>query len=187
MEQNRTTVIERLDKLAHRLREIHLQNPRPAQPEGLWEHHIYKFGLLKHSENLNKILTAALIHELNSYIEASKSPVNIPIDILVKIFEVFALAHDIAKVYGYDGYDHAEKSYQITRQIIEETVSDLDPEIKEIILLMVRYHHLNFADPQAFSKRGEGYFDPVYFPFVLAAIAADMLSIACDQLIDGLK
>ena len=52
MEQNRTTVIEQLDKLAHKLREIHQQNHRPAQPEGLWEHHIYKSGLLKHSENL---------------------------------------------------------------------------------------------------------------------------------------
>jgi len=108
-------------------------------------------------------------------------------DLLEKIIEVFALSHDIAKVYGEDGYDHAEKSYEKMKEIIEETVPELDPEIKKIILLMVRFHHLNFDDPQAFAKQGSGYFEPEYFPFVLLAIAADLLSIACDQILENVS
>jgi hypothetical protein len=105
---------------------------------------------------------------------------------LENLLLAIAAANDIAKVYGEDGYDHAEKSAEYLEKIIEENNIQLSEDVKSVLINSVKYHHINFSDPKAFSQKGKGYFEEKYFPFVLATIAADFLSIAMDMIVQQL-
>jgi len=171
------------DNLLNHLREIHEQNPRPAQPEGLWEHHKYKSGLKIHSENISKLLTIALENYVPSQMINDAHRI---------LFQLYGYAHDIAKAaLDYDEIDHAEKSHEWLINYLKDKfgISERraeEMELLKVLLIMVKHHHLNFADPQCFAKRAECLNLTDYFPFILIAASADMLDIGISWIGDVL-
>jgi len=230
--------------------QLYDSNPIPAQEKGLWEHHSYKYGLYSHCLSIVEAYHNVLEDELNFYDENvklekfnEKLKVMLKSDYLSAILFYGAFLHDVAKIFGEKGYDHADKSYELILNNLDRIIpnyktffynetlkkiadfiirfrdheGDKAQEIKEkyfsniktfeeginkvaeylnlgkltddeILFLymtipaaaMVKWHHMNFSHPKEFSQRGADLilFNEYLFPFILASIGADFLSIA---------
>jgi hypothetical protein len=169
-----------LVKLVEELRKLHEDNLRPAQPKGLWEHHKQKAGLFAHSYNVASLVYQSILNEDHYDILSSDQ------ETWIKLLSVvFGLGHDIIKVVeNYDDGDHAHKSAQVLEDILNNF--ELSTETKDLLVTMVKYHHLNFENPEAFAKKGNGLFPEELFPFVLVGISADLLSIGGDMVIENI-
>ena len=165
-------VLKELQRLNEILLRLHRENPKPAQKEGLWPHHVGKNGLFQHSLEVYEFLYRALkMMENKPY----------PDEIMRNVFFAQALGHDISKLFGDISTHHAENSWKEMKKIILKNHIKLPQEIEDLILVPIRYHRINFSNPELFTKRGRGNEKlEKYFLFVLLLMSADLMSIGKD-------
>jgi len=162
-----------LEEIASILEKKHRANPIPAHPVGKWKHHAYPGGLLEHSLEVAEMATKILGE-----------------DRLFLLFKVIALGHDIGKIQGDISPSHpdlserilfeeiipqAKKNSKITKALWQEFEKS---SITRLIALTIKYHNLNFRNPETFENKGENLFEDFYFPYILLFIVADLASVA---------
>ena len=134
------------------------QNPIPAQEKGLWEHHTERNGLMKHKFAVGKLLYTALTLEYalskteNLYdynTRTLEKDLGECFVLLKAIPALISLLHDIAKIFGFKSYDHADRSYEILKANFDKIYPHnktlfVNDKLKRIVDYIVNYS--NYAN-----------------------------------------
>ena len=162
-EERRKTILNFYADIVNETTKKLEQNPIPAQEKGLWEHHTEKRGLMKHKFAVGKLLYTALTLEYTltktenfydtEFTEFLKKDFGSCFSLLKKIPVLISLMHDIAKIFGFKSYDHAERSYEILKDNFDKIYPQtktlfINDKLKRIVDYIVSYSNYANEIPQ---------------------------------------